>query len=124
MYTKFCYIFIIKLNDIARTLGCSPIAYNKQRNRFHVSPTAYNVTFMEIYMISLYVILIFPYNIILARQNKDYQQFYYTIVVLMLALVGSLFLFGLEFKSHTACACINGIFLYLHKFKRKLYKNL
>lgn len=119
MYTQFAYVFIIKLNDVARKLGFSPIIYNKKRKMFQVSQTGFNITFMTSYNIAFYVSLCIPYNIVLTRQTKDYQQFYYTIVVFILALLGAVLVIGFEYKSETSCELMNGIFLYMRKIKRE-----
>lgn len=117
MYTHFSLYLLQKLFNIASLLGYSPIVWSNKSQKFQVSISAYTLTFFSTLSLISYLFLLIPYNIMLCYQAKDYQQVIYTIVVFICALLGGLLLVGVNFFPEEICEALNGLLLFLGKFK-------
>lgn len=117
MYTQFSLDFQKRLFKLARLTGYCPIIWNQRRSCFEVSFAGYLLTFWSFLMITSYILLLVPSNILLTHQKKEYQQFNYTIVVFLCALLGVLLEAVIVFRVDEVCMLLNGYYLYLRKFK-------
>jgi len=118
MYSNFSFECVKKVASLARILGFSSITWNEKRQIFDCgSFSAYARTFLNFLFIYAYTLVIIPYNIMLTRKAKDYQQFNYTIVVYICALLGNVLMGALVVYPLEICQIANGLFLYLRNYE-------